>query len=230
MIALARERVADPLDAKVLDGLDAVAARASGAAARAGKAFKAAAKKLGQSELAVDVLDWGAEVLREAGNFKNGASLFKTARSVERKVGLAVDEAARMERYRRFAAVRMVDGVAMAAYVKDLARAKARDQVDALLDLVVSWVASAGRLHGKRGSVLREYVDARVGVVTRKLMDAVRKLGSASKRKDLDAVLLRRLLGVVHIAEDAVWERHLGLAAEALRGDAAPQLRQLRGG
>jgi|GEM_PF-2411481 len=211
-VEAARALSAEALDEATLKELDAASANADKAAALAGKAFKGAAKKLGQTEAALKVLNWGAEVLREADNAKNGTGLFNAARTLERKLKATLAPTERFAFYERFRAACMLEEPQLRGLIKDIAKAREVDSVDALLDLCVRWAEPPAKRP-------RSY-DARMWTLTDALGKALGKLGKAVKRPDLEAVVVLRALPSLHSADTEVLERNEATLAKALEQDA----------
>lgn len=198
VVAAARARAVEGLSSAAIEALDAVVARAKTAGARAAKAFKDQAQKLGQSAGAVQLLDWGAEALcRPAPG--PAAGLFKAARALERKLKLAVDEDARLHAYTRHAPA--LDTAALVAYAKDLAKAKDAARFDALVDLCVR--AVDGKL------------------LELALLDAIEAYAKALKRpRASDAILVERFFPSTTLSMDVVVARKAALI-EAIRAHEA---------
>lgn len=211
-VAAARSRV----EPAITDELAALAERAKAAPARAGKAIKAEAKALGKTPEAVQLLDWGAELLREAGNRKNALACFKNARTLERKLKLDVAEAERLAAYLRMAEAGMLDAKAFAAYAKDLAKTKNRAAALALPALFTAWLtAIAPDAFGY------EEKQAEIGTPTVALFDAFEKLGKAIKHPTLASELAVLMVGRARYAAKQLWSRYAAPLGEALKSDEA---------
>jgi len=218
-VEAARGRALAALEAKTANELDALAARARSASARAAKGFKGAAKALGNAPEAVAVLDWGAELLCPISR-KSAGGLFKSARALERRLKLSVDQAARMAAYRRMAEARALERSTLVGLVKDLTAARAAGMVEPLVALIDAWVAGAGDfMAGKHPD--HELINGGVGILSEELLGGLDKLGKAVKSPRLAERVLVGQLGKLRRAEPAVWELHRAAVVEALSKDAS---------
>ena len=222
----ARTLVKEQAETVVFQSLDLVAEDVEKQAVRTMKMFKNVAKQIGQSRLAIHVLDWGAEILRENSKTKNGKILFKTARIQERKLkekSIFISEIAdQFARYRRFAAAKMVDQNTMIAFIRDLIKLKAVDQADALLELLIFWSSSAEALQNqnKQGQTMllnSAMFNARIGIPTIKLLNAVKKFGLVAKQPELEKTFLKKVIGIVQIAQNEVWIEYKDVLSREIR-------------
>ncbi len=201
-VASARAAAATALGPKELQTLDALALRAGKAGAQATKGFKEAAQKLGQSEGALAVLEWGIAALLAAGAGGNAATLAKLAWALEKKLGRPIDDAARL---RRMAAIARAGGLeqdALGAYAKELAKRKGFDALDDVGELAVLAVGAEGAKKRKLEAGLVEELEA---------------LGRAQKRPDFATRLLTtRLLPGATDMDDRILTAYEGAIAAAV--------------